>query len=896
LLSFDRDPLTRGPTVEVAHEALLREWRRLREWLDESPGRAPAAAAVGDPGGGVAAGGEGSGFLLRGSRLDQFEAWAAGPTWRSPPTSARTCRPAWKNGESRRPKPNARPGKPPWSAGPVTSCGRSQVFAEGQSHARATQQSIAEAEADARATQQSLAEDEARARATAESAALAQEAIALEQSSLAAARELALASNLQLQSDPELSILLALQSLHTEYTLNGEEALRYALESSRVKHTFFAHPPSIWTSLNYSPDGSRMATGGGDGSVKIWDVSTGENLMDFPTVEGKEGRTEVVFSPDGNRLAAGFADGSLLILDAVTGQILQSLAGHSSYYNSLTYSPYGATLASANHDGTARVWDAQTGGERFSLDAPGGDFFGENYSGFLPGGEFLIVSDVTRNTRIVDPVTGTDVISFPSIQDYGMLAISPDATLLAGIEDGSEVHIWDLATLMNGTASAPLYSLAGHSGIINTFAFSPIGNLFATGGQDLIVKIWSISAEEGEELMTLSGHKDSLTSVQFSPDSASLASIDGSGTAKIWDITPEGRRELLTLAKHEDRVWQVAYSTDSTRLATSSFDGKVRIWDAETGELLQTLTGHKGRVYGIAFHPDGTRLVSSGSDFSIRIWDISTGQELMQLLGHEDIQGEDADYLVGGLHPGVLAVAYSPDGRWIASTGEDSTTSIWDSETGTLRQTLSIHPDRFGGTNVVFSPDGKRLATATDSAGPIDDKDNQVLVMIWDTETWQNLVTLSGFGNRVWGLDFSPDSSQLATAAPTGGMGVQFWDTRSGEEILLLPGGASIEAHRATFSPDGKHMITAGVNLPTIWDLGTLSKLSTLPGPNGTVTGLSFSPDGTRLATAGRDGTARIYLLEIDDLMNLAEERLTRWFTSEECRQFLHVEQCPPEP
>jgi WD40 repeat protein len=142
-------------------------------------------------------------------------------------------------------------------------------------------------------------------------------------------------------------------------------------------------------------------------------------------------------------------------------------------------------------------------------------------------------------------------------------------------------------------------------------------------------------------------------------------------------------------------------------------------------------------------------------------------------------------------------------------------------------------------------------------------------------------------------LAFSPDGTQLVSAGPN--FTLDFHDTTTGEELFSLSGHTA-RVINAVFSPDGSRLYSAGVDLPKVWDLASRQEMYTLVGHTGIVPGLSLSPDGTRLATASMDGTARVYVLDIDDLITLALERLTRWFTPAECLEFLHTEACPPDP
>jgi WD40 repeat protein len=303
---------------------------------------------------------------------------------------------------------------------------------------------------------------------------------------------------------------------------------------------------------------------------------------------------------------------------------------------------------------------------------------------------------------------------------------------------------------------------------------------------------------------------------------------------------------------------------------------------------VHTLSGHGGEFHGISFSPDGTRLATSGEDNTVRIWDVSRGQELRTLTGHE--AGEN-NYHIASLIPGVLAVAYSPDGKVLASVGEDGTARIWDPESGELLRTLIIHPQRHGGCSLAFSPDGALLAAVTDLHGP--GPELGALLKVWDVETWREILSVD-LPDRSDGLAFSPDGAQLVTTG-FGGY-VIVWDPITGQRLYALTSADTDELCDAAFSPDGSRLVVSGPVGAGVWDLKSRTELFTLTGHQRKVTAMAFNPEGTRIATGSLDGAIRVYTTDIDELIGIAESRLTRWFTQEECQQFLHTDTCPPPP
>jgi WD40 repeat protein len=239
------------------------------------------------------------------------------------------------------------------------------------------------------------------------------------------------------------------------------------------------------------------------------------------------------------------------------------------------------------------------------------------------------------------------------------------------------------------------------------------------------------------------------------------------------------------------------------------------------------------------------------------------------------------------LFGGVLAVAYSPDGSRLATAGADGTAILWDAATGERLGAFSN--DGVGFTNLAFSPDGSRLALTTDQP-PAAVAGEDAEVHVYDLASGQRLFVASQ-PVRIWGVGFSRDGARLVTSGFGGTVVIR--DANTGEPLLDLSGHTSTVI-AASFSPDDRFVATAsGDGTARLWDAATGAELLILTGHDGGARALGFSPDGTRLVTAGRDGTIRIHLLDIEELAALAQERLTRPLTVEECRQYLHRETCP---
>jgi WD40 repeat protein len=399
---------------------------------------------------------------------------------------------------------------------------------------------------------------------------------------------------------------------------------------------------------------------------------------------------------------------------------------------------------------------------------------------------------------------------------------------------------------------ADLLTLRGHTGEVRAVAWSPDGKLVASAGWSLQggeVIVWD--AATGQELHRLGGHTEPLASLAFSPDGRRLATLagrsgyhthseqadtgrpgvetrvfDSHGELKVWDVATGA--EVLTIPRGGSSV---AFSPDGTRLAVAGIRWpkgqakieEVTVWDAGSGKQLRTLVGAS---QGLAFSPDGTRLASfSWETSTLTVWDARTGQKQLTIRG------------------AVGDVALSPNGKRLAAVyagnGNGDEVHLWDAASGKDLQTLRGHGGQV--TRLAFSPDGKRLATAS-----LDQT-----VRVWDTESGQFLNTLRGHTREVLGVAFSPDGRRLASAGRD--RAVKVWDAGADQEARTLLRQTYL-VHSVALSPDGGMLAAGGLDRTIhVWGAAAGLEVLTLR-PNAQVYGLTFSPDGKRLAATLGEG------------------------------------------
>jgi WD40 repeat protein/serine/threonine protein kinase len=479
-----------------------------------------------------------------------------------------------------------------------------------------------------------------------------------------------------------------------------------------------------------------------------------------------------------------------------------------------------------------RRWEAGEYGRMRELLTDLGKSRGEQAD--LPGFEYYFLR---RQSGLRHTLRGhRDRVTGVSWSPDGKRLASAAGRVDAARKDG-EVKVWDAAS------GKEILSLRGHTDLVQDVCWSPDGQRLAGACNDKTVRIWD--GESGKEVLQLKGHTGSVSGVSWGPDGKRLGSASRDGTVRIWD-TASGK-EALCLRGHTGAVMCVSWSPDGQRLASGGgghlaeqkrIYGEVKVWDAASGKEALTLKGHPNYVWSVCWSPDGRRL--AGADGAVKVWDVETGKEVLSLQG--------------------LAVSWSPDGQRLAGTFQDGTVRVFEASSG--REVLSLKGHTHAVHCVSWSPDGQRLASGSE------DK----TVRVWDAAVSEKAaVSLGGGTERVTGVSWSPGGRRLASAHGLERR-VQVWDAESGKEVLSLRGHTG-EVLCVSWSPDGKRLASAGRGWAQgkpfavpygelkVWDAQTGKEVLTLKGHSAAVSGVSWSPDGERLASAGgwSDKTVRVW-------------------------------------
>ncbi len=421
------------------------------------------------------------------------------------------------------------------------------------------------------------------------------------------------------------------------------------------KHTNFVY------AVTFSPDGKRIATGGWDQTIWLWDRQSGAPLE---ALNGHRGFVRgLAFSPEGTHLVSGSEDNSVRCWDLTGAGENAVFHGHTGFVHCVAFSPDGTLCASGSLDGTVKLWP---------IDAP--DFQGtfRNSRGwvgtvaFSPDGR-RVASAHDGNVRIWDPRTGEEFHRIPGprgLLGHIGLAFSPDGSILAASGIGATVNLWDTSSwTVRGV-------LRGHPAPVVAAEFSRDGTRLGVACEKGTVQVWDLGRTKPR--WSVLGHPGGANAVAFSPDGHSIASGGEDRTIRIWDAN-DGR-ERAALAGHASGVRDVAFSPDGSSIASTggAYYGRnaaeVKIWDLFSGQPSANLPGHTSLVTAVVFFPNGRRIATSSDDRTIKVWDVATREDVFTLRGHTS---------------GVVSLAISPNGRQLVSGSIDYTAKTWSAETYT---------------------------------------------------------------------------------------------------------------------------------------------------------------------------------------------------------------------
>ena len=792
LVTVDQD------TVEVAHEALLTAWPRLRGWVDADRAGLRVHRQLTDAAQVWLRADRDPHALLRGGRLVAAGEWAADPDHRAALNAAERDFLAASEGAADRERTVELRRVRRLLGLLAVSCVL-LVVAGTLAGYLVQQRRTADRQRD-EAISRRVATDADRLRAT----------------------------------DPSLSMQLALAAYRIRPTIQARSSL--VDSSAVVPATRLLGATGVLQAVAVVPDGATVAAGGADGQVRLWDVtgrprlvgaltgSTGASPTVFAVAAGPAGTLAtagsdgqvrlwdladrarprrlaamtgstgasptvfaLAYAPDGRTLAAGGADGRVRLWDVTPParpRLLAALAAVRGYVQALAFSPDGRVLVAGSADQHVHRWDVP---HRRPLGpplaGPTGTVLGVAFS---PDGRWLAAGSTDRSVRLWRSPAAARPVPAPPLTGatswVNAVAFSPDSTELAAAGSDNAVRVWRLAT-RRAVAVLP------HPGPVTAAAFAAGGTL-ATSAADGTVRLWRLPGP------VLADQSDAVFSVQFTDGGRRLAVAAGAGdnTVRVFDVTDPRAPEpagppILGPPPGGEFTGAMAVSPDGRTTATGSKDGTVRLW---RGSVPTVLRGPTALIQSVAFSPDGRRVAASSNDHRVWLWDTG-GRPLGALTGATNY---------------VYGVAFDPTGRWLAAGSADDAVRLWDTwSTGPAPEVTLRGPASYV-FSVAFSPDGQRLA-----AGSGDSK-----VWRWDVSDATRPVALpplSGPTNYVWGVQFSRSGDQLA--AVSGDRTVWVWNAAG---PLLRLTGASDSVYVADFSPNGSWLAAGAADTTVrLWNL-----------------------------------------------------------------------------
>lgn len=637
-----------------------------------------------------------------------------------------------------------------------------------------------------------------------------------------------------------------------EFVASGSDdgTIRLWDTESGVECARLPHSSSVY-GITFADKGEHIVSISGDHTIKFWKTVTGSEDMGFSNFRAGETSTNSIAFSWERKLIAYASNKYEIKICSESGPEIVSLEGHTSYISAVVWSPHEhkLLLASASGDETVRIWNI-----------PGSD--GQYEDGVKPLKTTLDLHSDPVNSVVFSPV---------------------DENILASGSDDHTIIIWDLGLKDNEQARS---RLCGHTGPVNSVAFSLDGQLVASGSDDGTVRLWNVKL--GIPYGILEGHSSWVRAVSFSSN-GQLASASDDQTVKIWDV--EMGKAQRARNQHSDYVTTVAFSPQLSPpaqsqnwYASASYDKTVKLWDTETGEPFATLEGHLDIINCVVFSQDGGLIASASDDQTINSWNTESLRQAREDTGSV---AREADFIFEGHQGRLTCIAFSPDSKFIISSSSDENVMLWDIERvrnqNKDKELQKLNKDKTDMPQEVEKDENKdkgkiiikheetvrMVAVSLDAASGdllIASASNDKEVGLWrlpkgaEISTASEAIKLTGHNDWVRAIAFSHNGAQLASGSDDGK--VKVWTTAIVQSACFTLTGHTDWIKSLAFSSNDKLLVSGSDDSRIrLWDTSNWDKEAiVLVGHDRAVNSIAISPpDNKLIVSASSDMTVRIW-------------------------------------
>ncbi len=585
-----------------------------------------------------------------------------------------------------------------------------------------------------------------------------------------------------------------------------------------------AHDDMI-VSFAQSPDGSRWATGGSNGVLRVWDSQTGKMVREilhssssrFRSDAPRPAVTALAFRNGVSQIVSGTSDGAIRIWNSENGQMELQLAGHQTMITTISVSPNG-TIASTCSKNRAKLWDGHQTRPLREIKDEQTEFGGVLY---CDDGKRLVTWNPLRTLWLRDAETQEILNRFQSNQNIRRVGVSKDGSWIVAGSETNQLQLWQTAS---SSPQAQFIDIPGKRSSSDSLCFAPDNSRLAIGRIDR--QIFEFSLPDFEKKSQLQGHEEFVRGLGYTPDGQRLISTSGDGTLREWNLANNALGNIKVATDGERIFGTLAISPDGDQIAAASSNRSMQIFDQQLKLARKFPVKHQGQIHSIAWSPNKPLIASAGTDRSVRIWNTTSGESILLSPPHlADIQ----------------RVVFSPDGNWLISAGLDRVLRVWDMTTQTRAFELFGH-----NTTVVslrFSKDGRWLASGAADGS----------LILWDWDARKKAHELTGHKTHVFGLAFDPTGQRLYSGSRD--RSVRVWDTSSGQALDVLTGHGQL-IRSLDIHPDGTRLIAGSwFGDILIWDLERHDLVATFKGHSDIIFELAVDPQGDYFVSCSLDKT-----------------------------------------